>query len=285
MADRSKDDQELETLEIDLLLEALFRRYGYDFRQYAVASRRRRILAAVAAEGAGTISALLSEVLHEPAAAGRLLEHMTVHTTAMFRDPGFYRAFRTVVVPWLRDQTAVRIWHAGCSTGEEVYSMAILLEEEGLLESVRTYATDLTDAVLKTARAGIYPLSALKAYDENYRAAGGRRSLADYYTAAHRAVRLRPSLRKQILFAVHDLATEASFNEFHVVVCRNVMIYFQKPLQVRAHRVIYDSLAGDGFLAIGLEESMTGSPHERAYEIVEATQKIFRKVAGGPEVL
>ncbi len=226
-------DAALEQIEIGLLLEGIFLHYGYDFRSYAYASIRRRLWKRIDAEGIQTISALQALVLHDQEALQRLLLDLSVSVTAMFRDPGLYTAFREVAVPLLRTYPFIRIWHAGCATGEEVYSTAILLEEEGLLDRSRIYATDINDVVLDQARAGIFPLNRMQEYTENYIRAGGKRSFSEYYTAKYDGALFSPSLTQNIVFAQHNLVTDSSFNEFHVILCRNVLIYFDRDLQAR----------------------------------------------------
>src|SRR5215218_8774541 len=222
-----------EELEIDLLLEGLFRQYGIDFRGYARSSLRRRVRAVLAAEPLATVSALQDRMLRDSACLGRLLLGLSVNVSAMFRDPRFFLAFRRKAVPLLRTYPFIRIWQAGCSMGEEVYSLAILLQEEGLYERCRIYATDMNEAVLKRAREGIYPLDVMQKYSANYIAAGGTGSLSDYYTAAYDHVMLRPALREHVVFSQHNLVSDGVFNEFNVILCRNVMIYFTAPLQER----------------------------------------------------
>ncbi len=268
----------LEDVEIGLLLEGIFSQYGYDIRGYPPASLRRRILKRVEAEQLGTVSRLIEKVLHDKETMERLLLSLTVNVTAMFRDPEFYLAFREKVVPMLRTYPFVRIWHAGCSTGEEVYSMAILLEEEGLYERCRIYATDLNEGVLRTARIGIFPMAAVREYSENYIKAGGKRSLSEYYTARYEHVLFSQGLHRNVVFAQHDLVTGASFNEFNVILCRNVMIYFGRPLQDRVHRLFYQSLGRLGILGLGLKESLRFTPHESSYTDLDAQNKLYRKV-------
>jgi chemotaxis protein methyltransferase CheR len=268
----------LEELEVRLLLEGLFHHCGFEFRDYSFASIRRRILAAAEEERVESISALQARVLHDAAALDRLLVRLTVHVTSMFRDPAFYLAFREKVVPLLKTYPFARIWHAGCSTGEEVYSMAILLQEEGCYDRCRIYATDVSEDVLRQARTAVFPLSSMKEYTDNYQKAGGKRSFSEYYTAKYDGAVFRPSLQNNIAFALHNLATDASFNEFNVVLCRNVMIYFNKTLQDRVHKLIYGSLARLGILALGRKESLRHTPHESSYEEVDASEKIYRKV-------
>jgi len=267
-----------EDIEIPPLLEAIYARYGYDFRKYARASLRRRILARVEAEGLRTISGLQERVLHDPACMERLLLGLTVHVTSMFRDPGFYAAFREKIVPFLRTYPFIRIWHAGCSTGEEVYSAAILLHEEGLYERCRIYATDLTEALLRIARDGVYPLASMQEYTANYLEAGGKSSFSEYYTADHESVLFQPWLQQNILFAQHNLVTDASFNEFNVILCRNVMIYFNKELQEQVHGLLHESLVRFGVLALGRKESLKFTKYEPFYEELDAPEGLYRRV-------
>jgi chemotaxis protein methyltransferase CheR len=267
-----------EEVEIQLLLEGVYRCYGYDFRQYALASLRRRVWGSAAAEGAKTISGLQETVLHDPEAMERFLLALSVNVTAMFRDPHFFLCFRQRVVPVLRTHPFVRIWHAGCSTGEEVYSMAVLLQEEGLYERCRIYATDMNEAVLKRAKEGIFVQSQVQGFEENYRRAGGTGALSDYYTAGYGNAIFRSDLRKNIVFSQHNLATDGSFNEFNVILCRNVMIYFTKSLQQRVHNLFHDSLARFGFLGLGSKETLQFTPHERDFEQLEPGVRLFRRV-------
>ena len=271
-------DVGLERIEIELLLEGIYRQYGFDFRSYAYASIRRRLWKRVHAEGLSSISELQALVLHDAPAMERLLLDLSVSVTAMFRDPSFYRAFRDVVVPLLRTYPFVRIWHAGCSTGEEVYSTAIVLEEEGLLDRSRIYATDINEAVLQIARAGIFPLNRMQEYTENYIRAGGTRSFSEYYTAKYDGALFSPSLTRNTVFSQHNLVTDRSFSEFHVVFCRNVLIYFDRELQNRVHTLFYDSLVTFGILALGSKESLRFSQYEDCYEKLDSKEKIFRKV-------
>lgn len=270
---------DLEAIEVKLLLEGIFRQYGYDFRDYAPASIRRRILGRVQAEGTKSISALQDRVLHDPACMERLLLALTVHVTSMFRDPAFYIALRQKVVPILATYPFARIWHAGCSTGEEVYSLAILLKEEGIHERCRIYATDLSEAVLCGAKEGLFPLASMKEYTENYQKAGGKTAFAEYYTARYDHALFHPSLRENIVFAPHNLVTDGSFNEFNVILCRNVMIYFNKSLQERVHGLLHQSLARLGVLGLGRKESLRFTPHEASYETLDEPERLYRKVA------
>jgi len=271
-------NNELETLEIHLLLEGMFRYYGFDFRDYALASLKRRIWNAVRAERLNTVSGLQEKVLHDPACMERFLLGLSVNVTAMFRDPSFYYAFRSQVVPILRTYPFIRIWHAGCSTGEEVYSMAILLHEEGLYHRCRIYATDMNEAVLKKAKAGIFPLELMQEYTQHYLQAGGNRSFSEYYTAAYDSAIFRSSLKENIVFSQHNLATDGSFNEFNVIFCRNVLIYFNQSLQERVHKLFYESLSQFGILGLGRQESLQFTYHEKDYEVLEKREKLYRRI-------
>ena len=272
------DDKELEALEIQLLLEAVFRRYGFDFRDYAYASIRRRIWNHIGAEGLQSLSELQSKLLHEPACMERFLLTVTVNVTTMFRDPGFYRVLRVKVLPKLQSCPFLRIWHVGCATGEEAYSMAILLEEEGLFERSRIYATDMNEEVLGKARAGIFPLAQVQEYTANYLQAGGARSFSEYYTANYDNVIFKRSLSENIVFAQHNLVTDGSFNEFHLILCRNVLIYFNDSLTNRVHRLLYGSLGPSSFLGLGNRESIKFTPFENCYEPFDERERLYRRI-------
>jgi chemotaxis protein methyltransferase CheR len=270
-------DSQLEKMEIELLLEAIYRHYGFDFRSYAFSSIRRRIWKRVNAEGLSNVTALQERILHDSKVMERLLLDLSINVTAMFRDPGFYRAFREDVVPLLRTYPFIRVWHAGCSTGEEVYSMAILLEEEGLLARSRLYATDINEVVLQQARAGIFPLERMQEYTENYIKAGGKRSFSEYYTAKYDGALFSPVLTEHVVFSQHNLVTDRSFSEFNVILCRNVLIYFDKSLQARVQGLFYDSLVHFGILGLGSKESLKFSQYEDCYEQI-AAEKLYRKI-------
>jgi chemotaxis protein methyltransferase CheR len=272
-------DDDLEELEIELLLEGVYRRYGFDFREYAPASLRRRLWRRVYGEHLDTISQLTDLLLHEPAAMERLLLDLSINVTAMFRDPTFYVALREKVLPQLHTYPFTRIWAAGCSTGEEVYSLAILLQEEGLYERTRIYATDINDSVLDRARAGVFALDKMQQYTQNYIKAGGKRAFSEYYVAAYDGAQFSRSLVENVVFAQHNLAMDRTFNEFNLILCRNVMIYFDKALQDRVHRLFYDSLDTFGILALGHKESISFTPHEQGYETLDAAERLYRKVA------
>lgn len=269
---------ELEDIEIGLLLEGLYRYHGFDFRDYARASLKRRILERMRAEKLETVSAFQNKVLHDDACLQRLILGLSVHATAMFRDPSFYLTFRKKVVPMLKTYPTVQIWLAGCSTGEEVYSLAILLQEERIYDKSRIYATDISQAVLRRARDGIFPMAVMRDYTNNYHKAGGTNEFSDYYAARYDSVIFNSSLRSNVVFSEHNLATDSSFNEFQVILCRNVMIYFNKDLQARVHNLLYESLGMFGVFGIGNKESLKFTPRAEFYEDLNSNDKLFRKV-------
>ncbi len=268
----------LEDIEIELLLEGIYRAYGFDFRDYSRASLKRRILDLMRSEKFATVSAFQNQVLHDYDCLERLLLGLSVHATAMFRDPSFYATFRKQVVPLLRTYPTVQIWIAGCSTGEEVYSLAILLQEEKLYEKCRIYATDISHAVLRKARDGIFPLAAMREYTSNYHQAGGVHDFSDYYTARYDSVIFSSALKSNLVFSEHNLATDGSFNEFQVILCRNVMIYFNKDLQARVHNLLYDSLSMFGVFGLGNKESLKFTPRADFYQHLNESDKLYRKV-------
>ena len=270
--------EELERVEIELLLEGVFRQYGFDFRAYAYSSMRRRLWKRVEAETLNNLSELQAKVLHDRDAMERLLLDLSVNVTAMFRDPQFYVAFKSLVVPLLRTYPFIRIWHAGCSTGEEVYSLAILLEEAELYDRARIYATDINEVVLQQARRGIFPLERMQEYTENYIRAGGQRSFSEYYTAMYDGALFDQRLVRNVVFAQHNLVTDRSFADFTVIFCRNVLIYFDKELQNRVQGLFYESLVRLGVLCLGSKESLKFSTFESQYERLSPSEKIYRKV-------
>ncbi|MGZ7079382.1 MAG: CheR family methyltransferase [Thermoanaerobaculia bacterium] len=276
----AEDDEkrDLEEIEIHLLTEGIYRHYGFDFRDYSMPSLRRRIWTRIYAEGLSTISGLVEKVLHDPACMERLLLDLSINTTAMFRDPTFYLAFRRKVVPMLRTYPFVRIWHAGCSTGEEVYSMAILLQEEGLYDRCRIYATDINETVLQKAKAGIFPIATMQENTSNYMAAGGLGTFSEYYTARYDHAIFRPSLRENVVFAQHNLVTDASFNHFNVIFCRNVLIYFNNALQERVQRLFLNSLEMFGILGLGKKETIRYTSVADSYEELDAEDRLYRRV-------
>ncbi len=269
---------DLEKLEIDLLLEGIFRYYGFDFRNYAPASLKRRIWNTVRAEKLTTISGLQEKILRDRTCLERFVLTLSINVTSMFRDPNFYLALRTNVIPLLRTYPFIRIWHAGCSTGEEVYSMAILLTEENLYHRCRLYATDINEGVIKKAKAGIFPLKLMQEYTQNYQLAGGKQSFSEYYTAAYDNAIFRASLKENIVFSQHNLVTDSSFNEFHVILCRNVLIYFNAALQQQVYHLFHNSLTMFGVLGLGKPESLKFTPYEQHYEQL-SHEKLYRRVS------
>jgi chemotaxis protein methyltransferase CheR len=269
----------VEEIELQLLLEGVYRRYGFDFREYAPASLRRRVLRRMRAEGLTTIAALTDKLLHDAPTMERLLLDLSINVTSMFRDPPFYVAFRGKVVPLLRTYPFTRIWVAGCSSGEEVYSLAILLQEESLYERARIYATDINESVLEQARAGVFPLEKMQEYTKNYQRAGGKRAFSEYYVAAYDGAQFQRALTENVVFAQHNLVSDSSFNEFQVIICRNVMIYFDRTLQNRVHELFYESLVRLGVLGLGSKETIHFSPFEGRYEELDPGQKLYRKTS------
>lgn len=266
-----------EEIEIQLLIEALYRCYGYDFRNYALASLKRRIYHFLQTEQLPSLSQLQERILHDRACVERLILGLTVNTTAMFRDPSFYLAFRDYVVPILRTYPFIRLWHAGCSTGQEVYSMAILLQEAGIYHRCRIYATDTNEKVLQIAKSGIYPLKQMQDYTRLYLKAGGQRAFSEYYTANYGSAVLRSSLQEQIVFGQHNLVTDRSFNEFNVIICRNVLIYFNQLLQNQVHELFYNSLCKFGILGLGKQETIRFTLYEGYYDALAASEKLYRR--------
>ena len=271
--------RDLEQLELQLLLEAVHAQYGYDFRGYSKSSLRRRVWHRVTEEGLETISGLQERILHEPAAMDRLLVDLSINVTSMFRDPTFYAALRSTVVPLLRTYPFLRIWNAGCSTGEETYSLAILLREEGLADRARIYATDINEGVLRQAKEGFFPLDRMQDFTRDYIRSGGRTAFSDYYKVYGERVRFDPTLVDSVVFAQHNLVSDGRFNEFHLIVCRNVLIYFDRELQDRVHKLFHDSLIRFGMLALGHKESIRFTSHAADYVELDAQEKLYRRAA------
>ncbi|TKH46363.1 chemotaxis protein CheR [Paenibacillus terrae] len=272
------NEAEREMIEIELLLEGIHRLYGYDFRNYALPSIKRRIYYHAQSEKVSTISGLQEKVLHDRSAFDRLVQSLSIPVTEMFRDPELFLNFRQKIIPILRTYPYIRIWHAGCSTGEEVYSMAIMLHEEGLYDKARIYATDMNNLSLQQAKEGVYGIDRMKLYTKNYLESGGTQSFSEYYTAKYDSVMLHPFLRKNIIFAEHNLATDRSFNEFNVIFCRNVMIYFNDELRNHVHGLFYDSLSYFGVLVLGAKESIHFTDYSDSYEPLDRIEKIYRKI-------
>ena len=267
----------LADIEIRLLVEAVYLRYGHDFRDYAPASLKRRVLQARERMGAASVSALQERVLHDAAEFARLLQFLTVPVSGMFRDPSYFLALRRHVVPVLRTYPSLKVWVAGCSTGEEPYSLAILLHEEGLLDRTILYATDINTASLDKARQGIFSLDHMQAFTRDYQRAGGTRSFSEYYTAGYGGALFDRMLRDRITFADHSLATDAVFSETQLVSCRNVLIYFNRQLQDRALGLFHDSLSHRGFLGLGSKETLDFSAFADRFEAVSRPDRLYRK--------
>ena len=264
-------------IEMQLLLDAIYLKYHFDFRQYAPASLKRRLKAAMVHLGCDTLSQLQDRVVHEPAAFSGVLGFLTVPVSEMFRDPSYFRSLREKVVPILRTYPSLKMWVAGCSTGEEAYSLAILLREEGLLDRTIIYATDINSQTLQKAEAGVYEADRIAAFTESHRKSGARSSLSDYYTARYGRAVLDKSLRKNIVFSDHSLATDSVFAEVQLVSCRNVLIYFNRDLQERALGLFKDALCRRGFLGIGAKESLRFSAHGGSFVPVAASDRLYQK--------
>ena len=270
--------EEIERIEIELLLEAVYRYYGYDFRNYAPPFVQRRIRHRVQKENLSSISALQEKILRDSGVIEGFLSDFSVNVTEMYRDPTFFQSFRTKIIPLIKDYPSIRLWHVGCSTGEEVYSMSILLHEEGIYEKTRIYATDINKSVLEKARLGSFPLNRMQLYTKNYIEAGGKRAFSEYYKAVEDKVFFHPFLQKNVVFAQHNLVTDQSFNEFDIIICRNVLIYFNKILQNHVHNLLYNSLSQSGFLGLGIREGIKFTSYEHCYGEFDASEKLYRKV-------
>nr|WP_269802836.1 protein-glutamate O-methyltransferase CheR [Pseudomonas uvaldensis] len=260
------------------MIEAIYLKYSYDFRDYSGASIKRRVLHALSQFECRTISALQERVLHDPGMFMQLLQLLTIPVSEMFRDPSHFLAIREEIVPLLKTYPSIKIWIAGCSTGEEVYSMAILLREEGLLDRTFIYATDINPRSLEKAKQGIFSLENVRAYTQNYQRAGGRRSFADYYTAAYDYAMFDKTLCQNVTFADHSLATDSVFSETQLISCRNVLIYFNKKLQDRAIGLFHESLSHRGFLVLGSKETLDFSSYGNQFEPLVKQERIYRKL-------
>ena len=269
---------EVENVEIQLLLEGIYKISGYDFRDYAMASLKRRVQKCMLEEKVNTISGFQERVFHNQESLNRFFLALSINVTEMFRDPYMYLLIRKNVIPALRTYPFFRIWDAGCSTGEETYSLAIVLEEEKLYDRALIYATDFNDIVLKKSQKGIFSVKVMKAYTKNYQTAGGKRDFSSYFTVKYDYARINSRLQKNITWAQHNLAMENSFNEFQMIFCRNVMIYFNKTLQSRVHDLLYSSLALGGYLVLGSRESMQFTPYEKNYKLIDKNERIYKKI-------
>ena len=273
----SKDPIDTENIEISLLLEAIYRRYGYDFRSYASASLKRRLAQSMERVGLTHFSEMVPRVLYDQVFFEAMLKDLSVTVTEMFRDPGFFLAFRKHLIGTLGTYPLIKIWHAGCATGEEAYSMAIILKEEGLYQRARIYATDYNRESLETARTAIYANERIRTFTANYQAAGGIRSFSDYYHSAYGSARLDPSLAERITFSHHNLVTDGVFGEMNVILCRNVLIYFNKSLQDHVLSLFHESLCRRGFLCLGHGETLDFTVVQDHFEPFIAREKIYRK--------
>lgn len=272
------DEIELEKIEIDFLLEAIFKRYGHDFRHYARASITRRIRQFLAKSECATISEMIPKVFHDERFFEKLVCDFSITVTEMFRDPFVYRVIRQKVVPVMKSYPYLRVWHAGCATGEEAYSLAILLKEEGLYERTIMFATDFNDAALEKAKSGIYDLARVKLFTQNYQEAGGLQSFSEYYHAHYGSMAIQHALKKNITFANHNLVTDSVFGEMNFVLCRNVLIYFDKELQKRVLNLFRDSLAHGGYLCLGSKESLLFTGMQDHFRIIDEKARIYQKI-------
>jgi chemotaxis protein methyltransferase CheR len=268
---------EIEQTEVDLLLETIYRRYGYDFRSYARASIERRTRQFLSGSGCASVSEMTAKVLHDREFFSRLAQYYSVPVTEMFRDPIVYRAVREKVVPLLKTWPHFKVWHAGCATGEEVYSLVIVLKEEGVYGRATVYATDFNDSALERAREGVYEIDKLKEATRNYQQTGGKASFSEYYHARYDAAAMDESLKEHIVFSNHNLAVDHAFGEMHLVFCRNVLIYFNRDLQNRALGLFTESLVHGGFLCLGTKEDLQFSDAGNRYEVVDAKARIYKK--------
>ena len=271
------DEASIEPIAIDLLLEAVFRRYGYDFRSYARASIERRTRQFLSRSGYTSVAEMIPQVLYDQEYFWRLARCYSISVTEMFRDPFVYRAIREAVVPVLRTWPHFKIWLAGCATGEEVYSLAIVLKEEGVYDRATLYATDFNDEALERAREGVYATGQVKAASVNYLQAGGKTSLSEYYHARYDAVVMEHSLKERVVFANHNLTGDESFGEMHLVLCRNVLIYFNRDLQDRVLGLLTESLEHGGFLCLGSTEDLQLTDVADRYGVVDQSARLYRK--------
>ncbi len=267
-------DQEIE---IRLLLEAIYLKYGYDFRNYAKAHTKRRLEHRLNMSSMENFSQMQHRIIHDESFFDALLLDLSINVTEMFRDPWFYDKVRQVLIPLLKTYSFVKIWHAGCSAGQEVYSMSILLEEEGMKKRSQIYATDFNELILKKAREGIYPIEVMKDYTKNYQSSGGKAQFSDYYTADYEYVIMKNRLKEKVLFSSHNLVTDGVFGEMNLIFCRNVLIYFNRSLQNRVLRLFHDSLCPGGYLCLGSKESLKFADCADKFELVADRERIYRK--------
>lgn len=272
-----ESNTDLFNIELQLLLEAIFLRYGYDFRNYSKAHIKRRVLNRLGTSRLNTITQLLDKVLRDPVFFREFLDDLSINVTEMFRDPEFYKSLRQNIIPKLRTYAYFKIWHAGCATGEEAYSLAILLKEEGLLDRCQVYATDFNQKVLEIAKEGVYHKDDIEQYERNYLLSGGKNKLSDYYQTMYGSVIFNKELSNRIVFADHNLVTDSVFADVHLILCRNVMIYFEKNLQENVLNLFYESLVPSGILCLGTKESIKFTRFEKLFDVIDEKQKIFKK--------
>ena len=269
-----------ENIELELLLQAVYLQYGYDFRDYSRAHIKRRVVHRLMQSGLSSISELQHKILHDPLCFDKLIRDLSINVTEMFRNPYFYKSMRQNVIPLLKTYPFLKIWHAGCSSGEEVYSFAILLQEEGLLERTQIYATDFNSNVIQKAKTGVYPIKYIKDYTANYQHSGGKHSFSDYYMASNDSVIFDPELKKQIVFAAHNLVTDTVFAEVNLIICRNVLIYFNRELQNKVLDLFDESLLPGGYIGLGSKETLQFSSLPDRYKTIDSKEKIFKKKVG-----
>ncbi len=274
----NQTNTDLFNIELQLLLEAIFLRYGYDFRNYSKAHIKRRVLHRLGTSQLLTVTDLQNKVLRDRDFFIEFLNDLSINVTELFRDPEFYKSLRENVIPKLRTYAWFKIWHAGCATGEEVYSFAILLQEEGLLDRCQIYATDFNQKVLEVAREGVYHKEEIEQYERNYQLSGGKRKLSDYYQSMYGSVMFNKDLSSRIVFADHNLVTDSVFADVNLILCRNVLIYFEKSLQENVVGLFYESLVPSGILCLGTKESLKFTRHEKLFEAIDEKQRIFKKL-------
>ncbi len=273
----NESNTDLFNIELQLLLEAIFLRYGYDFRNYSKAHIKRRVMHRLGTSQLSTVTQLLDKVLRDRDFFREFLDDLSINVTEMFRDPEFYKSLRENIIPKLKTYAYFKIWHAGCSTGEEAYSLAILLKEEGLLDRCQVYATDFNQKVLEIAKEGVYHKDDIEQYERNYLLSGGKNKLSDYYKSMYGSVMFNKELSSRIVFADHNLVTDSVFADVHLILCRNVMIYFEKNLQENVLNLFYESLVPSGILCLGTKESIKFTRFEKLFETIDEKQKIFKK--------
>jgi chemotaxis protein methyltransferase CheR len=272
------NNNEIEQIEIDLLLDCINKRWGYDFRSYARASIDRRIRHFKTLTQSTSIAAMIPEIIHNESFFSSMINIFSIPVTEMFRDPEVYLAIRQKVVPYLKTYPHIKIWSAGCATGEEVYSLAILLKEEGIYDRSTIFATDYNDVALQTAKQGIFPIARMKEFTANYQSAGGLKSFSDYYHSDQESIIINQSLKNRITFSNYNLVTDTVFGEMHLIFCRNVLIYFNSELQTRVHQLFNESLTLGGFLCLGNKESLRFSDIELYFKVCDEKMRIYQKV-------